>query len=95
MANAYAYYFRPQNVTQTRAVASTAAAAAAVSDTCSAVSLNSTVDCYVNFGGTASATAGCYLKAGLDYTFTIHPSEVISAIRVSGDGTLYISELTR
>ena len=95
MANAYAYYFRPQNVSQTRAVATTAAAATAVSDNCAAVSLNSTVDCYVNFGGTASATTGIYLKAGLSYTFTIHPSEVISAIRVSADGTLYISELTR
>ena len=89
------YYFRPLGVNQVKAFTSSASAASAVGVQTYAVMLHASTDCYVNFGGTASATAGVFLQADEPYIFDIHPSEVISVIRKTADGNLEISELTQ
>jgi hypothetical protein len=89
------YYFRPLNVNQVKAFIVTASSASAVGNQTYAVMLNASTDCYVNFGGTASATAGAFLKANEPYIFDCHPGEIFSVIRKSADGNLEISELTQ
>ena len=88
-------YYRPLNVNQAVAYTATAASASAVGNQTYAVRVHASTDAYVNWGGTASATAGCYLAANEPYTFTIRPGEVVSVVRVTASGTLYLSELTR
>lgn len=89
------YYFRPLGVNQVQAFTSTAASASNVGLQTYAVMLHASTDCYVNFSGTASATAGAFLKADEPYIFDIHPNGIISVIRKTGDGNLEISELTQ
>ncbi len=88
-------YYRPLNVNQAVAYTATAASSSAVGNQTYAVRVHASTACYVNWGGTASATAGCYIEANEPYTFTINPGEVVSAVSVASSGTLYLSELTR
>lgn len=88
-------YFRPLNLNEAKAFTGVASPCAAVTDQTYAVNLVASSDCYVNFGQTASATFGHFIKAGEVYTFTCHPLEIISVIQKSAGGTLEISQLTR
>jgi hypothetical protein len=93
--NNYYTHYRPLNINEAKAFTGVAASCAAVSAQTYAVTLTASTDCYVNFGGTASATAGHFLQADIPYTFTCHPSEVISVIQKAAGGTLEVSQLTR
>jgi len=78
---------------------SVAASSAAVSDAFGAsteyVRVVSTVNCHITFGGSPTATTSLpYLPLGEVEIIKVSPGEKMAAIRVSGDGTLFCTELS-
>ena len=55
----------------------------------------STTNCHITFAATQTATTSlAYLPAGEIEIIKVSPGEKIAAIRTSGDGTLYATELS-
>ena len=55
----------------------------------------STTNCHIVFAGSpTAATSDAYLPAGEIEIIKVSPGEKIAAIRTSGDGTLYATELS-
>lgn len=81
--------YGPQSVS-----VSTGAASCTTSFTYEVVRLTSTVDCFIVFGTSPTATTSDhFLKADIVYDFRVSPGDKVSVIRSDTDGTLYISEL--
>lgn len=52
-------------------------------------------DAYVTMDGTTpSATSGAYCVGLLPEYFTITPGQVVKAVQVSSNGTLYVTEIS-
>jgi len=82
--------------TQTISVASSSAA---VSNAFGAgteyIRVVSTTNCHITFAGTPTATTSLpYLPAGEIEIIKVSPGEKMAAIRTSGDGTLFCTELS-
>lgn len=59
------------------------------------IRLVATVPCLIALGPapSAAAAAGHYLAAGAPEYFRVSPREAVAAVRISGDGTLHLSEM--
>ena len=74
----------------------TAGTTTALPETCDAVRLVSTTDCFIEIsaaGTAAVADTGLYLVALLPEYFQAPPNAKISAIQVSAGGTLYVTPM--
>ena len=86
-------HYKPA-ASQTVAYTAAAGTGTAVGAYTQVVRLVATTACFVRFGGTA-VTTDLYLPANVPELFTINPSDTISAIRLSSDGNLHITEMTQ
>lgn len=84
------YQGNVQNVSYT----SSAAASSAFGTNTSVIRLLATTDCYylVGTNPTATSSNGSRLPAGVVERIAVNPGDKISAIRVSSDGSLNITE---
>ena len=89
-------YYRLSGVVQKVDYTGTAANSSAISAQVRYVRLYATTDCFVTINNPAvTATTAATPLAAKDYEiFKVVPGNIISAIRASSDGSLYISELT-
>ena len=73
----------------------TAGTTAALPETCDAVRVVSTTDCFIEIGlnPTAVADTGLYLVALLPEYFQAPPNAKVSAIQVSAGGILYATPM--
>lgn len=78
--------------TQKVNIASTATSAAAVAATTQVVRIKATVDCHVKFAAGAT-TSDMMLSGGETEYFAVLGGTVISNIRASADGSLFITEM--
>ncbi len=76
-------------------VASSAAVSNAFGSGTEFLRVVSTTNCHITFAATPTATTSlAYLPAGEIEIIKVSPGEKIAAIRTSGDGTLYATELS-
>ena len=89
-------YYRLSGVVKKVDYTGTAANSSAISAQVRYVRLYATTDCFVTINNPAvTATTAATPLAAKDYEiFKVVPGNIISAIRASSDGSLYISELT-
>ena len=78
--------------TQRVNIAVTATSATAVAATTQVVRIKATVDCHIKFGAGAT-TSDLLLSAGETEYFAILGGTIISNIRASSDGALFITEM--
>ena len=90
------YYGLRHGTTQTISVASSSAAVSnAFGDGTHYVRVVSTTNCHITFAGSPTATTSmAYLPAGEVEIIKVSPGEKMAAIRTSGDGPLYCTELS-
>ena len=89
-------YYRLSGVVKKVDYTATAANSSAISAQVRYVRLYATTDCFITINNPAvTATTVATPLAAKDYEiFKVAPGQIISAIRASSDGSLYISELT-
>jgi hypothetical protein len=89
-------YYRLSGVVKKVDYTVSAANSSAISAQVRYVRLYATTDCFITIGNPAvTATNAATPIAAKDYEiFKVAPGNIISAIRSSADGSLYISELT-
>mgnify|MGYP006402053895 FL=1 len=89
-------YYKLTGTVQKVDYTASAANSSAISGQCRYVRLYATTDCHISISNPAvTATAAMTPLAAKDYeVFKVTEGNIISAIRASSDGSLYISELT-
>ena len=89
-------YYRLSGVVKKVDYTGTAANSSAISAQVRYVRLYATTDCFITINNPAvTATTAATPLVAKDYEiFKVSPGQIISAIRASSDGSLYISELT-
>ena len=89
-------YYKLTGTVQKVDYTASAANSSAISAQCRYVRLYATTDCHISISNPAvTATAAMTPLQAKDYEiFKVAPGNIISAIRTSGNGSLYISELT-
>ena len=89
-------YYRLSGVVKKVDYTATAANSSAISAQVRYVRLYATTDCFITISNPAvTATTAATPLVAKDYEiFKVAPGQIISAIRASNDGSLYISELT-
>lgn len=89
-------YYRLSGVVKKVNYTATAANSSAISAQVRYVRLYATTDCFITISNPAvTATTAATPLVAKDYEiFKVAPGQIISAIRASSDGSLYISELT-
>jgi hypothetical protein len=89
-------YYRLSGVVKKVDYTASAANSSAISAQVRYVRLYATTDCFITISNPAvTATNAATPIAAKDYEiFKVAPGNIISAIRSSADGSLYISELT-
>ena len=89
-------YYKLTGTVQKVDYTDSAANSSAISAHCRYVRLYATTDCHISISNPAvTATAAMTPLQAKDYEiFKVAPGNIISAIRTSGNGSLYISELT-
>ena len=89
-------YYKLTGTVQKVDYTASAANSSAISAQCRYVRLYATTDCHISISNPAvTATAAMTPLAAKDYeVFKVTEGNIISAIRASSDGSLYISELT-
>ena len=89
-------YYRLSGVVKKVDYTATAANSSAISAQVRYVRLYATTDCFITINNPAvTATTAATPLVAKDYEiFKVAPGQIISAIRASSDGSLYISELT-
>ena len=89
-------YYRLSGVVKKVDYTATAANSSAISAQVRYVRLYATTDCFITISNPAvTATTTATPLVAKDYEiFKVAPGQIISAIRASSDGSLYISELT-
>jgi|TARA_R110000796_G_C14319461_1_gene407635 hypothetical protein len=89
-------YYRLSGVVKKVDYTATAANSSAISAQVRYVRLYATTDCFITISNPAvTATTAATPLVAKDYEiFKVAPGQIISAIRASSDGSLYISELT-
>jgi hypothetical protein len=78
----------------TAAYTSAAGATSAVNKDANCIRVVSTTDCFIRIstaGTAAAANTGLYLPAFTPEYFDCPPKAIVSAIRVSADGSIYVS----
>ena len=89
-------YYRLSGVVKKVDYTATAANSSAISAQVRYVRLYASTDCFITISNPAvTATTAATPLVAKDYEiFKVAPGQIISAIRASSDGSLYISELT-
>ena len=89
-------YYKLTGTVQKVDYTASAANSSAISAQCRYVRLYATTDCHISISNPAvTATAAMTPLAAKDYeVFKVTEGNIISAIRASSNGSLYISELT-
>ena len=89
-------YYKLTGTVQKVAYTATAATRSAFSDEVRLVRLYATSDCHISISNpAATATTSMTPLAAKDYEYyKVAPGNIISVIRSSGNGSLYISELS-
>jgi hypothetical protein len=89
-------YYKLTGTVQKVDYTASAANSSAISDQVRYVRLYATTDCHISINNPAvSATTAMTPLAAKDYeVFKVAPGNIISVIRSSGNGSLYISELS-
>ena len=89
-------YYKLTGTVQKVDYTASAANSSAISAQCRYVRLYATTDCHISISNPAvSATAAMTPLQAKDFEYyKVSPGNIISVIRSSGNGSLYISELT-
>jgi len=89
-------YYKLTGTVQKVDYTDSAANSSAISAQCRYVRLYATTDCHISISNPAvTATAAMTPLAAKDFEYyKVSPGNIISVIRSSGNGSLYISELT-
>ena len=89
-------YYKLTGTVQKVDYTASAANSSAISGQCRYVRLYATTDCHISISNPAvTATAAMTPLQAKDFEyFKVSPGNIISVIRSSGNGSLYISELT-
>jgi hypothetical protein len=89
-------YYKLTGTVQKVDYTASAANSSAISDQVRYVRLYATTDCHISISNPAvTATAAMTPLAAKDYEYyKVAPGNIISVIRSSGNGSLYISELS-
>ena len=89
-------YYKLTGTVQKVDYTASAANSSAISAQCRYVRLYATTDCHISISNPAvTATAAMTPLQAKDFEYyKVSPSNIISVIRSSGNGSLYISELT-
>ena len=89
-------YYKLTGTVQKVDYTASAANSSAISDQVRYVRLYATTDCFITISNPAvTATTAATPLAAKDYeTFKVAPGNIISVIRSSSNGSLYISELS-
>ena len=89
-------YYKLTGTVQKVDYTASAANSSAISAQCRYVRLYATTDCHISISNPAvTATAAMTPLQAKDFEYyKVSPGNIISVIRTSGNGSLYISELT-
>lgn len=89
--------FRPITTYNLQVTSASASITTAIQPYVSVIRILSTVVGHVAVGATplTATTADMYVAAGEEYWIAVRGGEYVAAIRASGDGNLYITQMTK